>query len=119
MTGNIFIDCVFLFLICYALINLFYKLSDFLMKKYAKYPDSSFLVLEIIHESKSLENDLRCAISKSLSQKCALVVICTDLSTEEYTLVWRLTDMYKHIVLTTRDELTNKVWVARNISVSQ
>ena len=119
MTGNIFVDCLFLFLICYALINIFYSVSDFLLSRYSKYPNSSFLVLELKSESESIENDLRCAISRSLSQKCALVVVCTDLPLEEYKLVWRLCDVYEHIILTTCEELVNKLDMAKDISVSR
>ncbi len=118
MTGNIFFDCIFLFLICYALINIFYSVSDFLMKRYSKYPNSSFLTLQIKHESQSLENDIRCAVSKSLTQKCALLIVCTDLSMEEYKLVWRITDVYDHIVLTTGEELINKLDTIKTISSS-
>ena len=118
MSGNVFVDCVFLFLICYALVSIFYDLSDFLMKRYCKYPTKSFLVLEVKHESDTLECDIRCAISKSLSQKCALLIVCRDLSFEEYKVVWRLTDVYEHIVLTTREEMIGKLDTATNISVS-
>lgn len=119
MTGNIFFDCVFLFLICYALINIFYNLSDMLLRRYSRFPNRSFLVLKIKHQSESQESDLRCAISKSLAQKCALLIICTDLSMEEYNLVWRLTDVYEHIILTTLEDLPQKLDTAVSISALQ
>ena len=118
MSGKFFVDFVFLFLICYALISIFYNLSEFLMKRYCKYPQKCFFILELKHESKTLECDLRCAVSKSLKERCALVVVCDDLNSEEYKLVWRITDVYEHIVLTTRDELIKKLDTAQNISVS-
>ncbi len=119
MSGNIFVDCIFLFLICYAIINIFYSVSEFLLNRYSKFHDKSFMILELIHESESIESDLRCAISKSISRKCALITVCTDLSLEEYKLVWRLCDVYEHIILTTREELVNKLDDAKNINVSQ
>lgn len=118
MSGKIFVDFLFLFLICYALISIFYNLSEFLMKRYCKYPQKYFFVLELKHDSKNLECDLRCAVSKSLKEKCALVVVCDDLNPEEQKLVWRITDVYEHIILTTPDELIKKLDTAKNISVS-
>lgn len=118
MTGNIFIDCIFLFLICYALISIFHDLSVFLLNRYCRYPPKSFLTLELKHGTESLESDLRCAISKSLSLKCGLIVICSDLEIEEYKVVWRLTDVYDHIILTTREELVDKLDTAADISAS-
>jgi len=117
MSGNIFVDFVFLFLICYALISIFYNLSDFLMNRYCKYPHKHFFVLLLRHEE-NLERDLRCAISKSIKEKCALIVVCDELNAEEYKIVWRIADVYEHIVLTTRDELIKKLDAAKNISVS-
>jgi len=118
MSGKIFVDFIFLFLICYALISIFYNLSDFLMKRYCKYPQKHFFVLLLNNESDTLECDLRCAISKSLKEKCALVVVCDSLNSKEEMLVWRIADVYEHIVLTTRDELLGKLDTAKNISVS-
>lgn len=119
MTGNIFLDLVFLFLICYSLVNLFRDLSDFLLKRYCRYPQKTFLCVEIKHKSETIECDIRCAVSKSISQGCALLVICTDLDLSEQTLVWRLTDCYDHIVLTSRDDILNVLDTATSISVSK
>ncbi len=118
MSGNFFVDFVFLFLICYALISIFYNLSDYLMKRYCKYPQKHFFVLLLDNESETLERDLRCAIYKSLVQKCALVVVCDGLIPEKEKLVWRIADVYEHITLITRDELIKKLDTAENISVS-
>ena len=118
MTGNIFVDCVFLFLICYAIVSIFYNLSEFLLKRYCKYPKKTFLVLDIKPESNSLEYDVRCAINKSLENKCALVIVCGELSQDENKALWRLTDVYEHIILTTREELIHKLDTAENISMS-
>ncbi len=118
MTGNIFVDFLLLFLICYALVSIFYNVSDFLLRRYCKYPLRTFLVLELKHESESFECDIRSAISKSLSQHCGLVIVCTGLSQDEYRTIWRLTDVYEHIILTTRDELLNKLDIATDVSMS-
>lgn len=119
MRGNIFLDFVFLFLICYALISIFGELSDFLLKRYCRYPQKTFLTIHIKHESDTIEYDLRNAISKSLLHKCALLVICQDLDQTENTLIWRLTDCYDHIVLTTDEEVLLALDTATSISVSQ
>lgn len=118
MLGNVFVDCVLLFLICYALVSIFYNVSDFLLRRYCKYPQRSFLTLKLKHESESLERDIRCAISKSLSERHALLVVCDDLSQDEYKVVWRLTDVYENIILTTCDELSDKLDFATDISMS-
>ena len=119
MSGNIFLDLIFLFLICYSLINLFRDLSEFLLNRYCRYPQKTFLCVEIKHKSESIECDVRCAVSKCISQKCALVLICTDLDLSEQTLVWRLTDGYDNVILTERDDLLNKLDTAVSISVSK
>jgi len=118
MTGNIFFDCVFLFLICYALVNIFYSVSEFLLRRHCRYPNKAFLVIDIAHEDKSIECDVRCAVSKSLNNKCALVILCDDLSLEEYTVIWRLTDCYEHVVVVNRNEFYEKLETAKNISSS-
>ena len=119
MTGNIFLDLVFLFLICYALINLFRDLSDFLLKRYCRYPQKAFLCVEIKHKSETIECDVRCAVAKSISQNSALIMICTDLDLTEQTLVWRLTDCYDNVILTDRDGILNNLDVATSISMSK
>ena len=117
MTGNIFLDLVFLFLICYSLVKLFRNLSDFLLKRYCNYPQKTFLCVEIKHKSETIECDIRCAVSKSVSQKCALVVICSDLDLSEQTLVWRLTDSYDNVILTDRDGILKILDIATSISM--
>ncbi len=118
MTGNIFLDCIFLFLICYALVNIFYSISDFLLRRYCRYPNKSFLMLNLTHESKSLECDIRSAISKSLNNKCALLILCSELDLDEYMILWRLTDSYEHIIITNPDEFFDKLETVKSISVS-
>lgn len=119
MTGNIFLDCVFLFLICYGIVSIFYNLSEFLLRRFCRYPQKIFLVSELTHESETLECDIRCAISKSIKNKCALVIVCSGLDMEEYSTLWYLTDRYDHIIITTRDDLVNKLETAASISASQ
>lgn len=105
MSGNIFVDFLFLFLICYAIFSIFYNLSDYLMRRYCKYPAKYFLTLFLNHESETLERDIRCAVSKSLEQKCALVVVCDNLNLDEYKILWRITDVYDDIIITTPDKV--------------
>ncbi len=106
MSGNIFVDFVFLFLICYAIFSIFYSLSEFLLRRYCKYPAKHFFVLLLKHESETFECDIRCAVAKSLKEKCALLIVCDNLELEEYKLLWRITDVYDHIILTTPDKAT-------------
>ena len=119
MSGNIFVDCIFLFLICYAVISIFYDVSEFLLRKYCRYPQKSFITLFVIHGSERLDCDIRCALSKSLKNKCALVIACDGLDVEEYSLLWRLTDCYDHVIVCTSEELAEKLETASLISASQ
>ena len=119
MTGNIFLDCLFLFLICYALVCGFHQLSDFLLRRYCRYPQKTFLVADIHHRSESFECDIRCAVSKSVKNRCALVIICHDLDLDEYTLLWRITDCYNHIIITDCSDFSQKIEMAKGISASQ
>lgn len=119
MTGNIFLDCVFLFLICYAIVGIFYNVSEFLLHRYCRYPQKSFLVAELVHGSKTYDCDIRMAISKSMKNKCALVFVCSGLNMDEYTVLWNLTGRYDHIIITTREELISKLETAASISASQ
>lgn len=109
MSGNIFVDFVFLFLICYAIFSIFYSLSEFLMRRFCKYPAKYFLTLFLNNESKTLERDIRCAVSKSLEQKCALVVVCDNLSIDEYKVLWRITDVYDNVIITTADKVLSEI----------
>ncbi len=76
------------------------------------------MVLELKHGSESFERDIRCSVSKSLLQKCALLIICTNLDTDEYTKLWRITDVYDHVILATHEEIISKLDTAANISIS-
>ncbi len=118
MTGNIFVDCLFLFLICYAILSIFYNLSDFLLKHYCKYPQRTFLTIEIKHESKVIERDIRCAISKSLKEKCCLVIICNGFTEAEHTLAKSISACYDNVILTTPDDFKKITETASSISVS-
>lgn len=118
MFGNIFFDCLFLFLICYALVSIFYNVSDFLLRKYCKYPTKSFITIKLTHESDSLDSDIRCALSKSLKERCALLVVCDGLDFQENTIVWRVTDSYEHVVVTTTEDVVQKLDTAASVSVS-
>ena len=119
MTGNIFLDCMFLFLICYGIVSIFYNLSEFLLHRYCRYPQRSFLVSELVHGSETHECDIRTAISKSLKNKCALVFVCNGLDKDEYLILRNLTYKYNHIILTDREEFTSRIETAKSISASQ
>lgn len=119
MFGNVFLDCLFIFLICYGIVSIFYNTSDFLLRRYCRYPMRAFLMLELSHECETLECDIRVALSKSIKNKCALVIVCDGLDLDEYTILWRLTDNYDNVVVTTPDDLMSKIDTAESISVSQ
>ncbi len=119
MWGNVFLDCLFLFLICYAIVSIFYNVSDFLLRRYCRYPMQAFFMLEITHESKTIECDVRVALSKSIKNKCALMIVCEGLDLDEYTVIWRLTDSFDHVIVTTPDEIMTKIDTAKSINVSQ
>lgn len=119
MFGNVFVDCLFLFLICYALVSIFYNTSEFLLRRYCRYPMRAFFVLELTHDSETIECDVRTALSKSLKNKCALIVVCDGLDLDEYTILWRLTDSFDHVIVTTPDDLISKFDTAKSINASQ
>jgi hypothetical protein len=75
-----------------------------------------FFVLSLTRGNETLECDVRCAVSKSLKEKCALLIVCNDLSTDEYKTLWRITDVYEHIILTTPEMLTSVLDKASYIS---
>ena len=116
MSGNIFVDFLFLFLICYAIFSIFYNLSEFLLRRYSRYPAKYVLALSLKHGSETLECDIRCAVSKSLKEKCALAIVCDGLSIDEYKLLWRITDVYDHILLTKPDGVASVLDKASYIS---
>lgn len=105
MTGNIFLDCVFLFFVCYGVVCMFCNVSDFLMRHYCKTVQKTFILLPVEHESQTLECDVRCAVAKSSNNKCALVILCENLDADEYMMIWRLTDCYDHVLVSTQEEL--------------
>lgn len=119
MFGNVFLDCLFIFLICYGLVSIFYNTSDFLLRRYCRYPMRAFLILELNHDCPTMECDIRVALSKSIKCKCALVVVCDGFDLDEYTILWRLTDSYDHVVVTTPDDVVSKFETAKTISASQ
>ena len=118
MSGNVFLDCVFVFLICYALVSIFYNVSDFLLHKYCKYPQSSFFLLELTHMSESFECDLRIAVSKSVKSRCALLISCCGLDDEEKSLLQQVVQSYNHIIITTPDEINSCIEMAKAINAS-
>lgn len=105
MSGNAFVDCVMLFLICYAIFDILTDLSGYLIKRFCKYPPGYFLVLSLEHESATLENDIRCAVSKSMSLGCTLLCVAKDLDKNEQNTLWRLVDVYDHVLIMTPDEV--------------
>ena len=100
------------------MVSIFYNVSDFLVRRYCRYPLRAFFVLELNHASETLECDIRTAVSKSQQNKCALVISCRDLDLDEYTILWRLTDSYDHIVIATPEDLTEKIETAKSINAS-
>ncbi len=106
MSGNAFVDCVILFLICYAIFGILTDLSGYLIKRFCKHPPRYFLVLSIEHKSATLEHDIRCAVSKSLSLGCTLLCIVKGLDKNEQSILWRLVDVYDNVLIMTPDEAT-------------
>ena len=118
MCGNVFLDCLFLFLICYALVSIFYNISDFLLRRYCRYPFHAFFMLELCHGSETLECDIRIALSRSIKNRCALVIVCDSLDLDEYIILWRITDDYDHVIVTTPYEVMTKIDTAKSINAS-
>ena len=67
------------------------------------------MTLFLNRESDTLERDIRCSVSQSLKQKCTLVVVCDDLTFDEYKILWRITDTYDNVTITTSDKFLSEI----------
>lgn len=112
MTGNIFSDALFIFLIVYAIVHICYEIGAFLLEKFSLYHHRDFLILSVSPGHEELELDIRMAIKRSVEKHCSLLILDRGLSPEEQMILWRLTDPYQHIVLTTEQDLMESIKVA-------
>ena len=118
MTGNLFFDGVVLFLICYALIHIFYELGDWLIVRFSGFRRKEFILLSVHHSMESLEIDVRHALERSMEQKCALFIVDRGLDEQEKILLWRLVDSFDHVVIAQPQELSEKIQTAELIQKS-
>ncbi len=102
---NIFFDALIIFLITYAIINIFYEIAQFLVKKFSKLPPKCELILLLNSGNTTLEADIRTAITKSQQTNCSLTIVDCDLTQQEKMILWRLTDVYENIKIVEKNGL--------------
>lgn len=118
MTGNMFFDAVIIFLIAYAIINIFYEIGDFFTRRYSQYKPKDYIVLPLKHGLESLECDIRLAVKKSCDTRCALVIVDESLDSDEKMILWRLTDECSNVIISLPEELPDKLKTAEAINAS-
>lgn len=114
MTGNIFFDGIFIFLITYAIISILQEIADVFQNRFSRCRPKDVSVLVLSHGQKSLECDVRMALKRSLNMRCALVVVDDALDSDEKMMLWRLTDPYQHAFLSSPEQLMETIETAKN-----
>lgn len=109
MTGNLFFDAFFIFLIVYAIIHICYEGGEFLIRKFSTYRHREFLLLPVSSGREELELDIRMAVKKSLNSQCALLILDLGLQPEEQTILWRITDPYGHVIIAEKHSFFEKL----------
>lgn len=117
MTGNIFFDGIFIFLITYAIISILQEIADILQNRFSRCRPKDVMVLVLSHGLQSLECDVRMALKRSQSMRCALIVVDDALDSDEKMILWRLTDPYQHAIITSPEQLVETIENAGTISL--
>ena len=118
MTGNIFIDAVWVFMIVYACIHICYEVGTFLVERFSVYHHRDFVILLLTSGVETLEMDIRMAIKRSEDLGCSLLIVDSGLSTEEQMILFRLTDPYHHIVLATMEDALEQIRAADAVNAA-
>ncbi len=115
MTGNVFFDGIFIFLIAYAIISMLHELADAFQNRFSRCHPKDCVVLVLSHGTESLECDVRMALKRSCEMRCALVVVDASLDSDEKIILWRLTDQSEHVLLSTPEHLMETIETAQNL----
>ena len=118
MTGNVFFDAVVIFLLAYAIINIFYEVGEFFTNRFSRYRPKDCIVLPLEHGAESLECDVRLAMKRSCDLRCALVIVDLSLDSDEKMILWRLTDESDNVVVSLPEELPDKIKTAEAINAT-
>lgn len=109
MTQNIFFDAVIIFLIAYAIIDIFYEISECLLNKFSRVSPKDYIVLPLYHGDEHLECSVRFAIKRSNDLRCSLVIIENNLDESEKKILCRLTDKLSNVIISTPEEFNQKI----------
>ncbi len=112
MTGNAFFDGILIFLIVYAILNILYEFTDAFADRFSRYHPKDYLILPLVHGTESLEWDIRTASKRSCNLNCVLIIVCDGLDKDEEMILWRLTDQCDNVLLSSPEELTEKIEAA-------
>lgn len=118
MTGNVFFDALFIFLIAYAMIHICYEIGDALVRRFSVYCPKDYILLPLEHGTESLELDVRRAVKRSVEHRCALLIVDKGLGREEKNILWRLVDSYDNVVISGLDDLSENLKRAEAINAS-
>lgn len=113
MTGNVFFDGIFIFLIAYAIISMLHELADAFQNRFSRCHPKDCVVLVLSHGTESLECDVRMALRRSYEMHCALIIVDTSLDSDEKMILWRLTDPCDHVLISTSEQLMETIETAQ------
>ena len=109
MTQNIFFDALIIFLIAYAIIDIFYEISECFLNRFSRVSPKDYIVLPLYHGDEHLECSVRFAVRKSIDSRCSLVIIENNLDEDEKMILCRLTDSLGNVTISTPEEFTHQV----------
>lgn len=109
MTQNIFSDALIIFLIAYAIIDIFYEISNFFLNKYSKVSPKDYIVLPLYHGDEHLECLVRFAIQKSEVLRCTLVILPHNLDNCEESILRHLIDECKNVTVRSPEEFAESI----------
>ncbi|MBQ3553165.1 MAG: hypothetical protein IJA08_00560 [Clostridia bacterium] len=106
----IVLDTFILFLLIYALLDLFVRLSDFLLDKFSKVPQIESARLVFVSEGETLlEAKLRNLLKRCETEGCILLAVDDGLGEENRLLMTALMGEYDCLSLVTKEELVRMV----------
>ena len=118
MTENVFFDAVIIFLIAYAIINIFYEAGECITNRFSRCRPKNCIILPLCHGAENLECEVRMAMKRSCELRCALVIVDEALDSDEKMILWRLTDDCDNVVISLPEELPDKIKIAEAINAS-
>lgn len=109
MTQNIFFDALIIFLIAYAIIDIFYEISEYLLNRFSRISPKDYIVLPLYHGDENLECSVRFAVKRSKELRCFLVIVKNNLDENEKMILCRLAENLCNVVILTQEEFAQQV----------